>query len=471
MSLHLATRLRQNAWPLFLGILVTVSIVLLGFVFYSRGRSLMETELKERLRSMAAIAAQQFDPADLDRIHTIDDMDDPVYAVLVQRLDAIRAQSPDVRFTYILRPLAEENEYEFVADADSISPVALKDLNGDGVLDESDEPAPPGTPYSADSDTIARGQREPVTDEEPYTDQWGTYMSGFAPIRRADGTIAGVLGVDIDAGHFLRLSQRIFSPVIVLLGIFAGLLIAVAFIQSSASRRVAQLKLMEEERAGLLRLTYHQLGQPLTILKWSIETVGEGNPDPAELKNQMKNLKEATARIDAVFQALGKADRVHRGESLQYAKTPVSVSMVIRQVMLGADAHIQRRRIRTSVNIDDALTVSLDQSLIGGVIDELVRNAIDYSPEGSEVSIEARRRKNFVEISVSDSGVGIPQNELSKIATEYFRASNAPHMKPDGNGLGLFVSRGIVERAGGEFTVHSQEGKGTRVTFTLPLQS
>ncbi len=451
-----------------LAALILTALGLLGFLFYSRGRSLMREELRERIRTVAAISALQFPSADLDQLHVLEDIQKPMYREFVRRLNDIRDQNRDIRFIYILRSLGGE-QYEFVVDADSLSPVAIMDLNGDGKLDEEDEPAPTGTPYENEDPIMPRGLMEPVTDEIPNSDQWGTYISGYAPIRDASGRPTGMLiGVDMDAGHFLDLSNRIFSPVVVLLAVLLGLGLAGYAALSFSQRRLQEMQDLEAARSGLLRLTYHQLGQPLTILKWTAESLGDGKVTESELKANLANLVDAIGRIDGVFQALAKADRVHRGE-LQYKAEPVSLETVVKNVVEESRARIQLRRYSVVTSVDPGLTITIDQTLISGVLGELLKNAMDYSPEGKEIAIAVRRTKTGIRASVTDHGVGIPAEELPKIATEYFRASNSGHMKPDGNGLGLFIARGILRRAGGDLTIESSEGEGTTVSFTLPV--
>ncbi len=468
MFSRLLLRLAQNAATVALSAFILTALVLMGTLFRGRGQTLMRDELRERLRGIAAVSALQFSPDDLNQLHVLEDIKKPVYRDMIKRLNDIRDQNKDIRFIYILRALPN-GTYEFVADADSLSPVAIKDLNGDGKLDEEDEPAPTGTPYENDDPVMPRGLLEPVTDDAPYSDQWGTYISGFAPIRDAAGhTTDMFLGVDMDAAHFVQLSNRIFSPVLLLLVILLGLGIAGYVTLSFSRRRLQELRDLEAARSGLLRLTYHQLGQPLTILKWTVESLGDGKVSEEELKSSIANLADVTGRIDGVFQALAKADRVHRGE-LQYKAEPVSLETVVQNVVDESRARIAQRKYRVVTSVDPGLTVTIDQTLIAGVLGELLKNAMDYSHEGKEIAVTVRRTKAGIRASVIDHGVGIPASELPKIATEYYRATNSGHMKPDGNGLGLFIARGIVRRAGGDLTVESVEGEGTTVSFTLPV--
>jgi signal transduction histidine kinase len=99
------------------------------------------------------------------------------------------------------------------------------------------------------------------------------------------------------------------------------------------------------------------------------------------------------------------------------------------------------------------------------VLDQLVENAVKYSPEGGIVRVEARRRPDAVEITVADEGVGIPPSQRERIFSKFYRAGDD---QGGGTGLGLFIAQGLVSAMGGRIWVDSEEGRGSRFTFELP---
>jgi two-component system sensor histidine kinase VicK len=98
------------------------------------------------------------------------------------------------------------------------------------------------------------------------------------------------------------------------------------------------------------------------------------------------------------------------------------------------------------------------------VLDQLVSNAVKYSPEGGTVTVSARRGDEAVELAVADEGVGIPQSERERIFSKFYKAGGA-----QGTGLGLFIAQGLVREMGGRMWVDSEEGRGSRFAFELPL--
>jgi signal transduction histidine kinase len=99
----------------------------------------------------------------------------------------------------------------------------------------------------------------------------------------------------------------------------------------------------------------------------------------------------------------------------------------------------------------------------------LISNAIKYTPEGGEVQISLVEADGLLHGCVADNGIGIPEAALERLFTEFYRASNARELNIPGSGLGLAIVRQIISNAGGDVGVESQEGKGARFEFTLPI--
>jgi signal transduction histidine kinase len=126
-----------------------------------------------------------------------------------------------------------------------------------------------------------------------------------------------------------------------------------------------------------------------------------------------------------------------------------------------------------SITVTSDIEPSLGQIVgnefsINEMISNLLLNAVKYTPEGKSVHLEAHSKDDCVQIEISDTGIGIPENELGNIFEEFFRASNAKKREKDGTGLGLSIVKQIIDRHGGSISVQSQEGQGTKFTVILP---
>jgi signal transduction histidine kinase len=112
-----------------------------------------------------------------------------------------------------------------------------------------------------------------------------------------------------------------------------------------------------------------------------------------------------------------------------------------------------------------------DETRLRQVIDNLVSNAIKYSPKGGEVRITGSFDDQNITIAVSDQGVGLPEDELDRIFERFYRVEGALSRKTQGTGLGLYLARAVIEAHGGQIVVESKPGKGSTFRFTLPRES
>lgn len=449
--------------------IIIAAMTVSGLLFFFRGRAIMEQQIKDKLQSTAAAAAMQFEGEALDRIRDGVSMDSSRdLREIVGKLQAIRENITNVQFVYIMRKTDDPNVLEFVADADLALTKEQLDRNKNGIVDDDEMASEPGKKYDWTEWPILGTEAflHAAVDSHIAEDQWGPSISGYAPIRRSNGQVAGVLGIDMSANEFTNLSTSIFSPIALLLVLLAS----VCFGSGSALyiwfRRVEALEKLELERSGLLRLAFHQLGGPLTIISWSLEELEEDGP--SSIQRSITNIHEGVKRLTEILKTLKSADTVHAGK-VDYKPEFASLTSILENVVKESQPKIAQRRQNVVLNLQENITMKLDPQLISGVAQELLTNAIDFSPDGGSITVTSKRYGNFAEFSIEDRGCGIPKKDLHRMFEEFTRATNATKFKADGNGLGLYIVRGIVEQANGHVFISSKEGKGTTVTVKLPI--
>lgn len=455
---------------LFLPCMILACTVLLSAVFYMRGRELMQGELRERIRTLTQTSALLFSHEDIQRIRTAEDAALPEYVRIVQLMNILRTANSDVRFVYLLRPTDDPAIFEFVADADSLHPFPpYYDLDQDGMIDEDDELVAPGTPYDvSEIPDFAAALEGTLTPPEPYSDQWGTYMSAFSPVLGPDGRPVAVLGIDVDIGHFQELSGRIFSVAAYLLTLLVGVVLSLFAAFILRRRRLEALKQLEVDRTALLDLATHQLGVPLATFRWWLEILREkktASPDDVEALDQLQG---GIDRMDHVIRSLQEAAHLQSG-SVAYKAERTESEAFVRSITDIARHAFALKNQTIVLECGPALpAVRIDQKLIGGVLSELLENARGYSPENAVVTVRLSREHAMLRIDVEDYGCGIPADDLPRIFEKFTRAKNAHLTKPAGNGLGLYICKSIVEKSGGSIRLESKEGEGTTVTVLLP---
>ncbi len=449
---------------------VAGAIGLIGILLLARGQLIMREELRERLRSTAAAAAMQFDGDDITLFRTEADTARPAFKAVVGRLQTLRGENPDIRYAYIMRRTSEPMVLTFVADADMFVPPEELDKNHNGGIDADEESSQLGDEYDASGAPVMHTEAfiQPSVDADITMDQWGRLISGYAPIRNSAGQTVAILGLDMAADRYITISQRMFSPVALLLMTLATVTIGAALVLLSARRRVEHLRQIEMERSGLFRLAFHQLGGPLSIVKWSLEILREeqqgDKPMPA-----MDDMAEGVTRLENILHTLHDADVVHSGK-VRYEAEDTSLNAIIRQVTREIGERLERRGLTLRMELGPDVPMKLDRKLMSSVLRELLNNAIDFSYEGKEIIVRTSVRDGIAECSIQDFGGGIPKEDLPRIFTEFSRGRNANKFKPDGSGLGLYIVRGIIEQAGGKIWATSREELGTTVSFTLPLR-
>ena len=115
-------------------------------------------------------------------------------------------------------------------------------------------------------------------------------------------------------------------------------------------------------------------------------------------------------------------------------------------------------------------SIYIDKQKLGLVMQNLLENAVKYTPEFGKIEIDIESGDNLIKVRVKDNGVGIPEKDKAKLFSKFFRAENVVRMQTEGSGLGLFIVKNIIKRHGGEIMVESEEGKGTEFVLTLPIK-
>lgn len=465
--------LRRYWLVLVLSLLIVTAVVATAMFFYVRVNVFMREELKNTLQGIAGAAAVQIDGDQLEQIKSPNDMDTPYFRHIVSVLKETRRTGSNIRFAYILRKTDQPMMLEFVADADALAGTEELDVNYNGLVDPNEEASYPGDMYEITEipELQTDAFEKPTASKDIYVDQWGHLISGYAPIRKSDGTVNAVFAIDMLADDFLAASQKVYSPLLLMTMMMAGVLTAVIVAFMMIRRNKAYFHKISQERSGLLRLTFHQLGEPLTIMKWSLETLRDDTDNP-KLKRIVEEhvacMDEGLGRLNSIIDTLQLAEKVDLN-TIEYSPVKCSVKELLDNALAEWESTLKKRKQTVEITAKEGMTIQADKTLLTLVLRQLLVNAIEYSPEKTPIAIRVVNRRKDVLIAIEDRGCGIPEADMQHLFVKYHRASNAHLKKPDGNGLGLYIAKGIIEKAGGKISVQSTEGKGTTVSFTLPL--
>lgn len=238
---------------------------------------------------------------------------------------------------------------------------------------------------------------------------------------------------------------------------------------SQANERLRELDRLKSE---FLSVAAHQLRTPLSAVKWVFNLVLEERMGKLndEQKSFLMKGKESNERMVRLVDDMLTVTRIESGRS-EYTFYKISVKSIIDDLTPDFTAAAETRGIRLlfDVNVAEPTDAMVDTEKIRFVFDNLIDNALKYTPSGGTVTVTLRRADQSVVLTVADTGIGIPDAEQRNIFAKFFRATNAVKVVTDGNGLGLFVVKTIVERHGGTVAFQSIMGQGSTFTVTLPV--
>lgn len=454
---------------------VVIGAVIMGYLLFIRSEELMKNQLREHLRVTAAVGALHVDPALVAAVSSEADMQTPAFRGLLAQVQGIRMQDPLILYAYVMRATEDPNTLSFVVDADSALTNAQLDDDESGTVDEDEAPGLPGEAYDISDPAFdplrEKGFDEPVTDEEITEDRWGSYISGYAPIFDANGKAIAILGIDMDAAQFFRLSRSVISPSIFLLVILSGFIVAGYLLYMWNAHNIESLKKIDKERSGLLQLTFHQLGEPITIMQWSLETLSD-NLTIEQLEKlvpeHITTMNEGLRRLNGIIDTLQFAEKIDLG-SIEFKIAPTDVSSLLKDVSQKYKTILEASRQQLSIQCDEGIKVLADREYLRVLLSEVIGNAIAYSSKNCTVEVRVHPIHRTIHIDIQDHGCGIPTADMPRLFEKYMRGANARLHKPDGNGLGLYICKGIVDGMGGTITIESIEDVGTKVSITLPM--
>ncbi|OUM93689.1 MAG: PAS domain-containing sensor histidine kinase [Thermobacillus sp. ZCTH02-B1] len=235
---------------------------------------------------------------------------------------------------------------------------------------------------------------------------------------------------------------------------------------------VTEQEKLERARREFVANVSHELRTPLTTIKSYVEALEEGALEEPELAKRFVGVIRAESnRMIRLVNDLLHLSRLDSNQE-RLRPTEVNVREMLEEVSDRFSFQMKQKGIGGSVLIEDGIeTAWFDRDQIDQVLDNLMSNAIKYTQDGGHIEISARKpTPDTVSISVKDNGMGIPEKDQARIFERFYRVDKARSRNMGGTGLGLSIAREIIKAHGGTIELESELGRGTTVTFTLPLR-
>ncbi len=309
-----------------------------------------------------------------------------------------------------------------------------------------------------------RGTPVLVKDATEIVDQGQRMKILTRPLFNERGSLCGYLQVQLQTinrdrpvTHFLFMLSWI-APVLLASLAFAG--------YAYAGRAVAPIEQSFDVLKRFLLYAGHELSTPVSIIQLNSETLEEELADKSVSCKQISIINRATERMDSIIKALSFLAKM---ESPQFRLTVEKFKLdeLLRQTIIDFEELYNEKNIILQCGEINSIQYEGDVVCLRLLISNLLKNALKYSKPESVVTVSLISRERKVVLTVADTGIGIPKNELPYVFDHFYRVTSSLG-KGDGSGLGLAIVKAIAQAHNGDVTVASTEGEGSAFTVTLP---
>ncbi|UCD22818.1 MAG: HAMP domain-containing protein [Chloroflexota bacterium] len=241
----------------------------------------------------------------------------------------------------------------------------------------------------------------------------------------------------------------------------------VAALAQAFNTMATDLENNEQLRRHLIADVAHELRTPLSNIQGYLEAIRDHvmKPDAATIDS----VNEEAALLSRLVDELQELSLAEAGE-LKLVYQAEDIDRLVKQATAPWRPQLEMEEISLSLDLPDNLPqVNIDWQRVNQVLHNLLENAVKHTGKGGIITVAAARRGEWVEISVCDTGEGIPAEDLPNIFERFYRVDRSRARATGGSGLGLTIARRLVEAHGGRITVQSELGKGSRFAFTLPI--
>ena len=235
---------------------------------------------------------------------------------------------------------------------------------------------------------------------------------------------------------------------------------------------ITDLRRLERVRQDFVANVSHEFRTPLTAIQGFAETLlGGALEEPVNRRRFVEIIREHASRLARLTGDLLKLSRIEAGQ-LKLEFRPVSVAQLIESCVETAQLKAVPRQLTLHVRVPEELPSARgDANTLQEVLQNLLDNALQYTPAGGNIEVSASSSNGHVVVTVADTGIGIPQVEQERIFERFYRVDAARSREAGGTGLGLSIARHIMEAHGGHLWVESAVGEGSRFHFSIPVTS
>ncbi len=232
---------------------------------------------------------------------------------------------------------------------------------------------------------------------------------------------------------------------------------------------ITREKEVEEAKTEFLSIASHQLQTPIATIGWLTEALTDnvaGKLSKRQL-DLVEKIDRSNQRMVELVNALLNTSRLEVG-TVMITPEKMDLEPLLHEIANEVMTKPMHKVTLTEEYAQDAPTLAVDSTMLRTVIQNLLTNAVRYTPDGGQIWLRLKYNNQSIIIEVSDTGIGIPVGSRDHIFSKFYRAPNATRMMPEGIGLGMYITKSILDVTGGSITFNSAEGRGTTFQITYP---
>jgi len=236
-------------------------------------------------------------------------------------------------------------------------------------------------------------------------------------------------------------------------------------------RDITKEKQIDKAKTEFVSLASHQLRTPLSAANWYVEMLlsGDAGKITKEQREYLQEIHHGNQRLVDLVNSLLNVSRLELGTFMVEPK-PIQLTEVSDSIVKELAPLAEKRDVTLKRSYGrDIPVMKADENLVRMILQNLVSNAIKYNKDHGSVTVGVHKKDDWLVLTVKDTGIGIPKNQLKRIFEKLFRADNVLKTDTDGTGLGLYIVKQILDETGGDITLHSVIHKGTEFTVKLPV--
>ena len=261
------------------------------------------------------------------------------------------------------------------------------------------------------------------------------------------------------------------SALIIAVYLATSIMERLRFHQQEVEHALHEMERLEAEKSRFLDVVAHDLKSPLASIETMVTSnlAVYGDEIPPQMAQTLRRIPIRTGQLLSLIQELLDFSRITNLDEVTVEYKELNFLPIVTTTVEMYMTDALKKNIQVSLNAGpDIPSIRGNKNQLERMVGNLVSNAVRYTPENGSVNVKVVTREGNVVLTVADTGIGIPDDAVPKIFSNFYRATNARRMDSSGTGLGLSITRTIVEKHGGSITFTSTEGEGTVFTVTLP---